>query len=110
VVPAWQGDATAAAALQAEARSRPLESTPPYWNRVVAIYRGDQEASRRYGIWLAIMNSPDNALPPVGRLTFGPAKPSANYILDGYGSLYRRQILRAQVVDLLPQLVLQATP
>ncbi len=49
-------------------------------------------------------------LPIVGRLVFGSAEPLPNYILDGYGTLYRRQVPNAQVVGLLPQMVLQDHP
>jgi O-antigen ligase/tetratricopeptide (TPR) repeat protein len=110
VVPAWQGDESALETLHELASQQPLEAPAAYWSRAIAAYRGDKAAAARYGFWLAVMHSPDFALPPLGRLSFGTAEALPNYVLDGYGSLYRRQIPRDQVVALLPQVVLEGYP
>jgi hypothetical protein len=110
LVPAWQGDPGAIATLQAEASSRPLDPTPATWCRLVATYQGDLVLASRYGVWLALMTSVDAGLPPVARLSFESDERPPVYFLEGYGTVYRRTIPDAQVVNLLPRLVLQELP
>lgn len=110
LIPAWEGDAEAWNALQAEAASRPLDPAPASWCRLIATYMGDEPLARKYRTWLVIATFPDSGLPIVGRLVFDSAKALPTYILDGYGTLYRRQVPSVQVVDLLPQVVLQDLP
>jgi O-antigen ligase len=107
---AWQGDATAWATMQSLASMRPLDGTVVSWCRFVAMYRGDHALSDDYGTWVAITGSPNAASPSVGRLSFGAIRDTPSYVLDDYGTLYRRQNLSAQVTAPLPQLVLQDHP
>ena len=108
VVPAWQGDPEAWAALQAGAASRPRDSTWVPWARLVASHLGDDEAVARYGRWIYVVGS---GSPVVARIALGSAEPTLTMgILDSYGSLYRRPVLTAQVVGLLPQVVLRDHP
>jgi hypothetical protein len=102
LVPAWRGDPGAWAALEAEAQRRPLDISVISWARFVAVHRGDDATAERFGRWLAIANYGG---PSVARLVLGRAEPTPAGVIDGYGALYRRQVLRAQVVTLLPQLV-----
>ncbi len=110
LIRAWDGDPQAWAALQAVARSRPRDTTPASWCRLVATYLGDAALARRYAISIAVTNSPDHLLPIVGRLVFDSAVPLPNFNLDAYGTLYRRQLPASQVVRLLPQLTLVDSP
>jgi tetratricopeptide (TPR) repeat protein len=110
LVPAWSGDPGAWQGLQDLARSRPRDSGPASWARLVAAYRGDTEAVRGYGVWLAITNSPDYLQPPIGRIRLDEEAPLAPNFLDAYGTLYRRQIPKVQVVGGLPQIVSEETP
>jgi O-antigen ligase/tetratricopeptide (TPR) repeat protein len=108
VVPAWEGDPTAWAALQAEADRRPPSSPAASWARLIAAHLEDQDAVERYGRWLHVVNSG-----PIGtvRIVLGSAQPTLTKgMLDVYGSLYRRPIIAAQVVRQLPQVVLQDQP
>ena len=107
ILPAWSGDAVAWASLQAEAARRPLDANVVSWARFVASHRGDDGAVQRYGTWLSILGSPDSGLPVVARIVVGSADPLPPYVLDRYGSLYRRSIPAAQIVSLLPQVVLR---
>lgn len=107
IIPAWGGDQTAWMALQAEAARRPLDATGVHWARFVASHRGDEDAVQRYGTWLSILSQSDSGLPVVARIVLGSAQPLPPYVLDRYGSLYRRRVPFAQVVSLLPQVVLQ---
>ena len=61
----------------------------------------------RYRRWLEIIQSSENALPIVGRIVTGQPQPIPPYLIDRYGSLYRRDIFVSQVVSLLPQIVWQ---
>lgn len=110
VIPAWQGDAAAWSALQKEAARRPLDPGPATWSRLIAAHLGDATLAGSYGRWLSISNFPDSALPVIGRIVFNATEQLPRYILDGYGTLYRRPVPAAQVVDLLPQVVLQDHP
>jgi O-antigen ligase/tetratricopeptide (TPR) repeat protein len=110
LMPAWYGDPDAWADLRAHAASRPLDPTPAQWCRLVAAYQGDEDSVVEYSIWLTIANFPDAGLPPIGRILFDASEPISASILDGYGTLYRRQVPAAQVVDPLPQFVLQNIP
>jgi hypothetical protein len=110
LIAAWQGDAAAWAALQAHARSSAFNTAAVQWCRTIAAHRGDRQLVADYGVWLAIVSSPDFLLPPIGRIVFDETEPLGGSILDGYGTLYRRQVPAAQVVDLLPQLALRDLP
>jgi len=110
ILPAWYGDPAAWAGLRAYAASRPLDPTPVQWCRLIAAYQGDEDVVAEYSIWLTIANFPDAGLPPIGRIVFDASEPISASILDGYGTLYRRQVPSAQVVNLLPQFVLQNLP
>lgn len=107
LIPAWTGDLEAWTALREHAASRPLDPNPAQWCRLLAAYRGDAGLVGDYNVWLTIANFPDAGLPPIGRIAFDTSKPISASILDGYGTLYRRQVPSAQVVNLLPQFVLQ---
>jgi len=108
IVPAWRGDPEAWDALQAGATSRPRDATWVPWARLVASHLGDDEAVARYGRWLYVVGS---GPPAVARIALGSAEPTITMgILDSYGSLYRRPVLAAQVVRLLPQVVLRDHP
>ena len=110
VIPAWQGDPEAWASLQAAASASPRDTTRVVWCRLIAAHRGDRQSVVDYGVWLAIASSPDYLLPPIGRIVFDSSEPVGASILDGYGTLYRRQVPSAQVVNLLPQLGLRDVP
>lgn len=107
LIPAWQGDPAARTALHTEAANRPLDPGPARWSRLLATYQGDESLANDYGTWLAIDGHPDDWLPQVGRIRFEPPQALPRYFLDGYRTLYRRPVPDAQVVGLLPQLVLQ---
>lgn len=110
LIPAWNGDEAAWTTLRAHAAARPLDQNLLSWCRFLAAYRGDRELVANYGVWLAIVSSPDALYPPIGRIQFDRSEELSASFLDNYGTLYRRQIPPAQVVNLLPQLVLQDHP
>jgi O-antigen ligase len=110
ILPAWSGDAVAWASLQAEATRRPLDADVVSWARFIASHRRDAGAVQRYGTWLTILNESDSGLPVVARIEVGSADPLPPYVLDRYGSLYRRSVPAAQIVSLLPQVVLGDRP
>lgn len=110
LVPAWQGDATAWASVQALAESRPLDGQRVYLARLIASHLGDDALNRRYGDWLAVLSTGDAGQPPVYRIRVGDIETLPANILDRYGSMYRRLAPSAQVVTLLPQIVLQDRP
>jgi hypothetical protein len=104
LIPAWQGDPEAWAALQAEAISRPIDIPTVRWCRLVAAHLGDQASVQRYSSWLAVLGGTDSGLPSDGLIVVGSSEPLPPYILDRYGSLYRKEVLAAQVVSSLPQI------
>ena len=110
IIPAWSGDQAAWTSLQSEATRRPLDGGVVSWARFVASHLGDEDAVRRYGTWLSILGFSDNGLPVVARIVLGSPDPLPFAVLDRYGSLYRRRVPAAQVVGLLPQVVLQKQP
>ncbi len=110
VVPAWEGDPSAWLALQAEAARRPLDPAPAVWARIVAAHLGDHVGLERYGRWLNVLDAGYGGPDVVARIALGSPQLIASNFLDRYGSLYRRQVLGAQVVRLLPQMVLQDHP
>ena len=103
IVPAWQGDDAAWSSLQALTGQRPLDGERATWCRLVAVHLGDENAIRRYGAWLGALGSGSVELPRQAGIRFGPPQPLPPLFLDRYGSVYRRDILAASIVRLLPQ-------
>ena len=110
LIPAWQGAAAAWASAQALAERRPLDGALIDLVRLVAVHLGDDAQNRRLGDWLAVLGEGDAGLPPVYRIRLGGTEDLPPNILDRYGSLYRRPAPSAQVVSLLPQVILQDHP
>jgi O-antigen ligase/tetratricopeptide (TPR) repeat protein len=97
VVPAWNGVPGAEARLQVLAEDHPLEPGPVGWCQLVAAKNSELALVDRYGVWIG------QGVPPVDRVTFGRPMPLPGG-LDRYGSLYRRLVPAAQIVEILPQI------
>lgn len=105
LIAAWRGDPSAWIAVQTRAATQPLNVTLAGWCRLVAAHLGDTASAQKYASWLSILNSSDSGQPAIARIVFGSAQTLPQSGLDRYGSLYRRDVLAAQVISLLPQLV-----
>jgi hypothetical protein len=103
-VAAWDGDEQAWAELKAVAERRPLDGGPVAWCRWVAAHLDDSAAIERFGSWAGTLEYSDLGLPAVARIVRGSVQPLPGYILDRYGSIYRRGVIAKQVVSLLPQI------
>ncbi len=110
LIPAWRGDTAAWAELQAVAARRPLDPVLVRWCRLVAAHLGDEASIERYRGWQVILGTWDSGLPTVGRIVLGSAQDLPAYSFERYGSSYRRDVLAAQVVSILPQIVWQDRP
>lgn len=109
VVPAWEGDLEAWAALKLLAASRPLHADTLGWCALIAGRLGDDDAARRCGRMTQISLSPA-ALPPFAKVTTGRARTLPPSVFDDYTLLYRRPMPADLIVDGLPKVTWQAEP
>jgi O-antigen ligase/tetratricopeptide (TPR) repeat protein len=103
VVAAWQGLPGAEATLQQLAESKP-QDVDVTWCQLVAVKHDEADLVARYGAWLYMGYAPHE---PVARIVLGQPLPQPPGGLDRYGSLYRRPVASAQVIDVLPQISFQ---
>ena len=104
IVPAWRGDGTARTKLENVASTRALDPLPATWLRHITGHLGDEASVRKYDAWLAILSSDESVRPELARIEFGSPQRLPSRFLDRYGSIYRRNVVDAQVVAPLPQL------
>ncbi len=106
VVAAWQGLPGAEAALHQLAEDAPLDRTVVAWCRLIAARHDEGDLVGRYSTWLRLTSGSPPGL-PVARIVFAPPIPQRFDDVDRYGSLYRRLVPAAQVIGILPQILLR---